>query len=85
MWNVCTSMSGLRILNIKAGAECKKQRGGEEMLGQSRAEMEQSIGRQELEKEKSCRVWWMLQTLIYELQDRGLWELGGEIIAIFAT
>ena len=63
----------------------KKQRGGEEMLGQSRAEMEQSIGRQELEKEKSCRVWWMLQTLIYELQDRGLWELGGEIIAIFAT
>ena len=55
------------------------------MLGQSRAEMEQSIGRQGLEKEKSCRVWWMLQTLIYELQDRGLWELGGEIIAIFAT
>ena len=36
----------------------KKQRGGEEMLGQSRAEMEQSIGRQELEK--SCRVWWII-------------------------
>ena len=28
------------------------------MLGQSRAEMEQSIGRQELEK--SCRVWWII-------------------------
>lgn len=48
----------------------KKQRGSEEMFGQSRAEVEQSIDRQGRGRVAELGGLNLVQTLIYELQDR---------------
>ena len=48
----------------------EKQRGSEEMFGQSRAEVEQSIDRQGRGRVAELGGLDLVQTLIYELQDR---------------